>query len=157
MVVAAQRERSSALFAADDVGKPRQLSNGFVPTTLGFMRVDCRRRRNLSGRGDHGDFDTGPIPRIKPHRRTCARGSCKQHVAQISGEHLHCGIFRSLPEPKAQVAFDVTQDPRPPSQAHRIDQPAVAGPTTIDDLEPARDPPLEGARFTSVRHGRVGV
>jgi hypothetical protein len=50
-------------------------SNRLIPTTLWFMPVDCRRRRNMSGRGDHGDFDTGPIPRIKPHRRTRARGA----------------------------------------------------------------------------------
>jgi hypothetical protein len=68
-----------------------------------------------------------------------------QQVAQVPGEHLHCGIFRSLPEPKAQVAFDVNQDPRPPRQAHCIDQPAVAGPNIIGDLEPVRDLPLEGA------------
>jgi hypothetical protein len=57
------------------------------------------------------------------------------------------GAFRGLPEPKAQVAFDVDQDPRPPSQAHCIDQPAVAGPTMIGDLEPDRDLSLEGAQF----------
>jgi hypothetical protein len=28
----------------------------------------------LPGPGGHGDFDAGPIPRIKPHRRTCVRG-----------------------------------------------------------------------------------
>src|SRR5438874_5211277 len=48
-----------------------------------------------------------------------------QQVAQVFSEHLYRGIFRSLPEPKAQVAFDVTQNPCPPSQAHSIDQPAV--------------------------------
>jgi len=37
-----------------------------------------------------------------------------------------CGL--SLPEPKAQVAFDVYQDPRPTSQAHRIDPPRDASP-----------------------------
>src|SRR5438270_13817721 len=46
-------------------GKPRQLSNRLVPTTLWLMRVDRRGRRDLSGPGDHGDFDAGPIPRIK--------------------------------------------------------------------------------------------
>jgi hypothetical protein len=56
--------------------KPRQLSNRLVPTTLWLMRVDCRRRRDLPGPGDHGDFDTGPIPGIKPRRRTRARGNC---------------------------------------------------------------------------------
>jgi hypothetical protein len=60
-----------------------------------------------------------------------------------------------LPEPKAQVAFNVTQDPRPPGQAHRIDQPAIAGPTLIGDLEPVRDLPLEGARFGSIRRARI--
>src|SRR6516164_102821 len=138
-------------------GEPRQLSNRFVPTTLWFMRVDCSRLRNLSGRGDHGDFDSRPIAWIKPDRRTRARGGREQQVAQVAGEHLHCGIFRRLPEPETQVALDVSQNPRPPSQAHRIDQPAVAGPTMINDLEPARDPPLEGARFTSVRRSRVRV
>jgi hypothetical protein len=57
-------------------GKSRQLSNRLVPTTLWLMRVDCRRRRDLPGPGDHGDFDTGPIPGIKPRRRTRARGNC---------------------------------------------------------------------------------
>ena len=37
-------------------------------------------------------------------RRTRARGGRKQQVAQVPGEHLHCGVFRSLPEPKAQPA-----------------------------------------------------
>ena len=72
------------------------------------MRVDRGRRRDLPCPVDHGDFDAGPIPRIKPHRRARACGSREQQVAQVPGEHLHCGIFRNLPEPKAQVAFDVT-------------------------------------------------
>src|SRR5215470_17401721 len=113
------------------LSKPRQLGNRLVPTTLWLMRVDCRRRRDLPGRGDHGDFDAGAIPRIKPDRCTAARGGREQQVAKVPGEHLYCRLFSSLPEPKAQVAFDVNQDPRPPGQAHRIDQPAVAGPTTI--------------------------
>jgi Restriction endonuclease len=50
-----------------------------------------------------------------------------------------------LPEPKAQVAFDVNQYPRPPGQAHCINQPAVAGTATIGDLEPVRDLPLKGS------------
>ena len=29
----------------------------------------------LPSPGDHRDFDTGPISRIKPHRRTPTRGS----------------------------------------------------------------------------------
>jgi hypothetical protein len=120
------------------------------------MRVDCCRRRDLPGPADHGDFDASPIPRIKPHRRTRACGGREQQVAEIPGEHLHCGIFRSLPEPKAQVAFDANQDPCPPGQANCVDQPAVAGPTTIGDLEPGRDLPLEGARLASIQRGRVG-
>src|ERR1700730_16523242 len=127
--------------------------NRLVPTTLWLMRVDCRRRGDLPGPGDHGDFDARPIPRIKPHCRTRARGGCEQQVAQVPGEHLHCGIFRSLPEPKAQVAFDVSQDPRPPGQAHRIDQPTVAGPTMIGGLEPGRDLPLGGAGLAAIRRG----
>jgi hypothetical protein len=73
------------------LGKPRQLSN------LRLMRVNCRCRRDLPGPGAHGDFDAGPIPRIKPHRRMGARESREQQIAQVPGEHLHCGIFRSLP------------------------------------------------------------
>src|SRR5216684_295910 len=134
-------------------GKPRQLSNRLVPTTLWLMRVNRRRCRDLPGPGDHGNFDAGPIPRIKTHRRARARGSREQQVTQVSGEHLHRGIFRSLPEPKAQVAFDVNLDPRPPGQAHRIDQPAVAGPTMIGDLEPVRDLPLEGVGLAAIRRG----
>jgi hypothetical protein len=137
-------------------GKPRQLSNRLVPPTLRLVRVDRRRRHDLPGPGDYGDFDAGPISRIKPHRRTRARGGREQQVAQVPGEHLHCGIFRSLPEPEAQVAFDVNQDPRPPGRAHCVDQPAVSGPTTIGDLKPVRDLPLEGARLVSIRRGRVG-
>jgi hypothetical protein len=113
-------------------GKPRQLSNRLVPATLWLMRVDRCRRRDLPGLGDHGDFDAGPIPGIKPHRRTRARGGREQQVAQVPGEHLHCGIFRSLPEPKAQVAFNVNQDPseqplrspRPPTTTSATRQPA---------------------------------
>jgi len=89
----------------------------------------------LPSLADHGDFDAGAIPRIKPHCRTRARGRREQQVAQVPGEYLHCGIFRNLPEPKAQVAFDVNQDPRPPRQAHCVDQPVVTGPTMIGDLE----------------------
>src|SRR5215471_11440679 len=138
------------------LGKPRQLSNRLVPTTLWLMRVDCRRRRDLPGPGNHGDFDAAAIPGIKPHRWTRARGGREQQVTEVPGEHLHCRLFRSLPEPKAQVAFDVNQDPRPPSQAHRIDQPAVAGPTLIGDLEPVGNLPLEGAWLATIRRGRVG-
>ena len=137
-------------------GKPRQLSNRLVPTTLWLMRVNCCRRRDLPRPADHGDLDAGPVPRIKPHRRTRAGGGREQQVAQVPGEHLHGGIFRRLPEPKAQVAFDVNQDPRPPGQAHCIDQPTVAGPPMIGDLEPARDLPLEGTRLASVRRDRCG-
>src|SRR5262249_11766218 len=68
----------------------------------------------------------------------------------------HCGILRSLPKPKAQVAFDVNQHPCPPGQAYGIDQPAVAGPTLIGNLESVRDLPLEGARLASVGRGRTG-
>src|SRR5215468_5568826 len=96
------------------MGKPRQLSNRLVPTTLWLMRVDCRRRRDFPGPGNHGDFNASPITRIEPHRCTSARGRCEQQVAEVPGEHLHCGLFGSLPEPKTQVAFDVKQDPRPP-------------------------------------------
>jgi hypothetical protein len=93
-----------------------------------------------------------PLP-IAINSTRCSWASREQQVAQVPGEHLHCGIFRSLPEPKAQVAFDVNQDPRAPSQAHCIDQPAVAGPATVGDLEPVRDPPLEGARFAAAGSG----
>ena len=137
-------------------GKPRQLSNRLVPTTLWLMRVNCCRRRDLPGPADHSDLDAGPVSRIKPHRRTRAGWGREQQVAQVPGEHLHGGIFRRLPEPKAQVAFDVNQDPRPPGQAHCIDQPTVAGPPMIGDLEPARDLPLEGTRLASVRRDRCG-
>jgi hypothetical protein len=57
----------------------------------------------LPSLADHGDFDAGAIPRIKAHCRTRARGRREQQVAQVPGEYLHCGIFRNLPEPKAQV------------------------------------------------------
>src|SRR5215470_5031312 len=103
-------------FHAMLLGKPRQLSNRLVPTTLRLMRVDCRRRRDLPGPGDHGDFDAGAIPGIKPHRWTRARGGREQQVTEVPGEHLYCRRFSSLPEPKAQVAFDVNQDPCPPSR-----------------------------------------
>jgi len=53
------------------------------------------------------------------------------------GERPYDLIVAKWPEPKAQVAFDVNQDPRPPGQAHCIDQPTVAGPSMISDLEPA--------------------
>ena len=33
-------------------------------------------------------------PRIKPHRRTRARGSRQQQVAEVPGEHLDCGTLR---------------------------------------------------------------
>src|SRR5580693_8758185 len=137
------------------LGKPRQLSKRLVPTTLRLMRVDCRRRGDLPRPADHGDFDAGPIARIEPDRRARARGSREQQVAQVPGENLNSGIFGSLPEPKAQVAFDVNQDPRPPGQAHRIKQPAVTGPTLIGDLELVRDLPLKDARLASIQHGRV--
>ena len=120
------------------------------------MRIDCRGRRNLPGPADHGNFDACPIPRIEPHRRTRACGGREQQVAQVPGEHLHCVVFRSLPEPKAQVAFNVHQDPRPPSKAHCLDQPAVGGPTMIGDLEPVRDLPFKGARLAPIWRGRVG-
>src|ERR1700758_671912 len=137
-------------------GKPRQLSNRLLPTTLWLMRVNCRRCCDLPGPGDHGDFDAGPIARMEPHRRSRARGSREQQVAEVPGEHMHCGILRSLPEPKAQVAFDVRQNPRPPGKAHCLDQPAIGGPTMIDDLEPVRDLPLKGTRLASIWRGRVG-
>jgi hypothetical protein len=35
-------------------------------------------------------------------------------------------------------------------EAHRIDQPAVAGPTLIGDLEPVRDLPLKVARLALI-------
>src|SRR5271166_5249376 len=54
------------------------------------------------------------------------------------------------------TVVDVNQNPRPPRQAHRIHQPAIAGPTTIGDLEPVRDLPLEGARLAPIRCGWVG-
>jgi len=120
------------------------------------MRVDRRRRRDLSRPADHGDFDAGAIARIETHRRSRPRGSGEQQIPQVPGENLNSGIFGSLPEPKAQVAFDVNQDPRPPGQAHCIDQPTVAGPPMIGDLEPARDLPLEGTRLASVRRDRCG-
>ena len=88
--------------------KLRQLSDRLVPTAPRLMRVNCRRRRDLPRPGDHGNFDAGTIPRIKPHGRTRARRGREQQVSQVSREHLYCGLFRSLPEPKAQVAFDVT-------------------------------------------------
>jgi hypothetical protein len=56
-------------------GKPRQLNNRLLPTTLWLMRVDSRRRRDLPRPGNHGDFDAGPMARIKPHCCARARGS----------------------------------------------------------------------------------
>jgi hypothetical protein len=119
------------------------------------MRVDRSRRHDLPGPGDDGDFDAGPITRIKPHRCTCACGGRQQQVAQIPGEHAHRRVFRSLPEPKAQIALDVSQDPFP-GEAHRVDEPAVSRPTTICDLEPVRDLLLKGARLASIPCGRIG-
>src|SRR5215831_5946123 len=44
-------------------------------------------------------FRMGAIPRIKPDRCTAARGGREQEVAKVPGEHLHCRLFSSLPEP----------------------------------------------------------
>lgn len=89
------------------------------------MRVDRCRRCDLPGPGDDGDFDAGPISRVEPHCRMCARGGRQQQVAQVPGEHVHRSIFCGLPEPKAQIAFDVSQDPFP-GEAHCVNEPAVS-------------------------------
>jgi hypothetical protein len=52
--------------------------------------------------------------------RACPREPRAAGRAGVPGEHLRCSIFRGLPKPKAQVAFDVNQDPCPPGHLEPV-------------------------------------
>src|SRR5260221_2001694 len=126
--------------------KPGQKSNRIVPAALRFVRVDRRGGDHLAGRVNDCDLYSRAEARVETHCGACTGWRRKQQVAEIAGEYFDRFLFGGLPQPQAEICVYVEEEFPPPFPLDRIEQPAIAGPAAITDVDVVGNAALEDAR-----------